>query len=76
MKIKMCDYEVSISAKHLWQDKKSKWATLELLNYLSLMLEIASEKYKDDGYDGAGNVIYRYSDELYDICKDNGLYKG
>lgn len=75
MKIKLCNYEVSISAKHMWQDKKSKQATLELLNYLSMVLEIASEKYESDGYDESAKITYRYSDELYVICSENGLYK-
>lgn len=75
MKINMLGYEVSISARHLWQDKKSKQATLELLNYISLITELASEKYKDSGYDKVANALYDYSNEIYEICKDNGLYK-
>lgn len=76
MKIKMLGYDVSISAKHEWQDKKSKQATLELLNYISLLTEIASQKYKEGGYDKAAQTIYDYSNEIYEVCKDNGLYKG
>ena len=76
MKIKMLGYDVSISAKHEWQDKKSKQATLELLNYICMLTEIASDKYKDGGYDNAAQTIYNYSIEIYEVCKDNGLYKG
>lgn len=76
MRIKLCGYDVSISAKHLWQDKKSKKATLELLNYLSIILDEATENYQKEGYEGNAKTSQRYSDELYKICSDNGLYKG
>lgn len=75
MKINMLGYEVSISARHYWQDKNSKQATLELLNYISLLTEIASEKYKESGYDNAAKTIYDYSNEIYEVCNNNGLYK-
>lgn len=75
MKIKMCGYDVSISAKHSWQDKKSKRATLELLNYLSIILDEAAENYDKEGIASVAKTVNRYADEIYDICRDNGLYK-
>lgn len=74
MNVKMCGYDVSISARHIWQDKKSKQATLEFLNYLSIVLEEASNNYRKEGLETAAATLCNYSDELYDICKDNGLY--
>lgn len=75
MKIKMCGYDVSISAKHSWQDKKSKRVTLELLNHLSILLGEAADNYEREGFYSSAKIVNRYSDELYDICRDNGLYK-
>lgn len=74
MNISLCGYDVSISAKHSWQEKKSKKATLELLNYLSIILDEASENKEKEGY--SPKTTERYANELYEICKDNGLYKG
>lgn len=73
MKVNMCGYEVSISAKHPWMDKATKKSTLQLLNYISIILDEASENYKKEGY--SAKTTERYADELYIICKDNGLYK-
>ena len=75
MKITMCGYDVSISAKHSWQDKKSKRATLELLNYLSILFDEAAENYEKDGFEQGAKKANQYSDELYEICNNNGLYK-
>ena len=74
MKITMCGYDVSISAKHSWQDKKSKRATLELLNHLSILFDEAAKNYEKDGFEQAKKVN-QYANELYEICRDNGLYK-
>lgn len=75
MNIKLCGYDVSISAKHPYQEKKSKRATLELLNYLSIMLDEAAENYERDYFEDSANRINKFSDELYEICRDKGLYK-
>lgn len=75
MKVRICNYDVSISAKHFWQDKKSKRATLELLNYLSIMLDEAANNYEKEGYDDNAKIVNQYSDELYNVCRDNNLYK-
>lgn len=74
MKITMCGYDVSISAKHSWQGKKSKRATLNLLNYLSILLDEAAENYEKDGFEHGAKKVNQYADELYEICRDNGLY--
>ena len=65
---------MSISAKHTWQDKKSKRATLELLNYLSIILDEAAENYEKEEIHSVAKKVNYYSDELYNICRDNGLY--
>lgn len=75
MNVKICGYDVSINAKHFYQDKKSKRATLELLNYLSLILDEAADNYERNCYEDNAKIVNRYSDELYKICRDNGLYK-
>lgn len=74
MKVNICGYEVSISAKHPWQDKKSKTATLELLNYLSMQLDNSAYYDKSRGYDSLAKTNERYADELYKICDENNLY--
>ena len=75
MIITMCGYDVSISAKHSWQEKKSKRATLELLNYLIILFDEAAENYEKDGFEQCAKKVNQYLDELYEICNNNGLYK-
>lgn len=70
----MCGYEVSINAKHVWQDKNSKRATLELMNYLSIALSAAADDAKTNGYDSLVGIYENYADELYYQCDENGLY--
>ena len=74
MKVNICGYDVNISAKHEWQNKGTKVTTLEFLNHLSIILDEASENYKNSGYDKVAETTEKYADSLYEFCKDNGLY--
>ena len=74
MKVNICGYDVSISAKHKWQSKGTKAAALDFLNYLSIILGDAAKNYKSSGYDKLAETTKEYSDSLYEFCKDNGLY--
>lgn len=74
MKVNICGYEVSLSAKHPWVDKASKYSTMEFLNFLSIVLDEASASYRQAGYDGSAKACQQYANELYDFNKEHGLY--
>lgn len=74
MKLNICGYDVSISAKHQWMDKATKHSTMEFLNYLSIILDEATESYRQTGYVESAKTCHQYSNELYDFNKKHGLY--
>lgn len=74
MKVNICGYDVSISAKHPWMVKACKESTMEFLNYLSIVLDEASASYRQTGYDESAKTCHQYANELYDFNKEHGLY--
>ena len=75
MKVKINGYEVSISAKHMWQDKATKRSTLEFLNELSIVYGEASSYNKEQGYEQIAKDYRSTSNELYEVNSKHGLYK-
>ena len=74
MKVIINGYEVSVSAKHVWQEKASKKSTLEFLNELSIVYSEASEYNKNKGYSQTADTYNKTSDNLYDFNNGHGLY--
>ena len=74
MKVNICGYYVTLSAKHPWMDKANKYSTMEFLNYLSIVLDEASRSYNEAGYYGSAKTCSRYADDLYNFNKEHGLY--
>lgn len=74
MKIIINGYEVSVSAKHVWQEKASKQSTLEFLNELSIVYSEASEYNKETGYSQIADTYKEASDNLYVFNNEHGLY--
>ena len=75
MKVVINGYEVSISAKHVWQRRQSKQATLEFLNELSIIYSEASEFNNNKNYTQLAMTYRKTSDYLYDFNNEQGLYK-
>lgn len=74
MKVNICGYEVSLTAKHPWMEKADKTSTMEFLNYLSIVLDEAAGSYKTAGYEHNAKTCELYSNQLYDFNREHGLY--
>lgn len=74
MKVTLGSFEVSINAKHSWQHCQNKKATLEFLNYLSVIFSEASDNYKKEDYEHLAKTSENIRKELYNICDAHGLY--
>lgn len=74
MKVNICGYDVSLTAKHPWMQKADKTSTMEFLNHLSIMLDEAAHSYNIDGFEHNAKACRLYSDLLYDFCREHGLY--
>lgn len=75
MKVIINGYEVSLAAKHVWQEKASKNATLEFLNELSIVYSEASQFNKDKNYTQIAKSYLDTSNDLYNFNNKRGLYK-
>lgn len=75
MKVIINGYEVSLAAKHVWQEKASKNATLEFLNELSIVYSEASQFNKDKNYTQTAKSYLDTSNDLYNFNNKRGLYK-
>lgn len=74
MKVNICGYEVSLTAKHPWMQKADKTSTMEFLNYLSIVLDEAANSYNIDGHEHNAKTCELYSNQLYDFNREHGLY--
>ena len=75
MRVEINGYEVSLSAKHIWQDKASKLASLEFLNELSIVYSEASSYNKEHGYEATAKSYSETSNSLYEVNSAHGLYE-
>ncbi len=74
MKVVINGYEVLILAKHVWQRKATKQATLEFLNELSIIYSEASEFNNNKNYTWTATAYRKASDDLYGFNNKQGLY--
>lgn len=78
LKLKVGEYEISISAKYVGDQEASKRCTMNFLCSLSMLAASADCKYIDDGkpIDGYHRTLASgFSDDLYQYLKDNHYYK-
>ena len=75
MKLIIDGYEVSITARHVWQEKGCNKSTLEFLNELSIVYEEASHYNKSAGYARTAEIYQHTSNDIYVFNNEHGLYK-
>lgn len=74
MKVNICGYEVSLTAKHPWMEKADKTSTMQFLNYLSIILDEAAHSYNIGGFEQNAKACELHSNQLYEFNKEHGLY--
>lgn len=74
MKINFGAYEVEINAVSSLLPNEE--VTLSFLNELSVVFREAAKYNEQTGYYGLANHDLKISDDLFDICKEQGLYEG
>lgn len=75
MKVNIETYEVNFNAKFSWMVRANKHDSLLFLNWLSIVLDSASENEFNLGRNSLGKSYDRIANELYEYCKKNGLYE-
>lgn len=74
MKINIGGYDVEISAKKDYKARSSKRDTLAFLNYLSLIFDDAGEFQRAQNGNPYAEESKQISKDLFEFCKDHGLY--
>lgn len=75
MKLNIGGFEVEIMAKDKYSKRLNRKDTLVFLNKISLLVSVAEVHYTKEGYKGLADEAAKISDDIYNFCGDNGLYK-
>ena len=75
MKLTIADYEVTITARRLYESRNNNDAAAALLNTLSSLADEARKQLSRDGYGALAEYAARISDDTFNALKAAGVYE-
>ncbi len=74
MKLTINGYEVEIKAKHTYESRVNKKATMDLLNLISIWASAAAKWTEEQSYPALAESYENAGDEIYKVLAAEGLY--
>lgn len=74
MKIYINNMEVEIKAKHVFESRYNKAATLAMLNQISIAYSEAAKMFEQEGALALSEDYNETADIIYNVCSENGFY--
>ena len=66
--------DIEIKARWNWKERSTQDATEGCLNYISLLAAEAAERLEETGSHSLARQAREFSEQIYDLLKDRGVY--
>lgn len=75
MTLKIADYEITVSAKHSFESRKSAKTTESFLNLLSIYAREAADRFKSLNCPAIAREADRIASDIFDALDARGVYE-